>query len=121
HSRARRYPLLRFVPSRALSGARLGRDPADCDQAFRIARPSLCPFPALLAETLTAPRAWACRQRDRHGVAHPDASFTLRRRKALPTTETELKLIAAAAIMGLSNRPKKGYRTPAAIGTPRML
>ena len=34
----------------------------------------------------------------------------------MPTTETELKLIAAAAIMRLSSRPKKGYRTPAAIG-----
>ena len=31
-----------------------------------------------------------------------------RSRRALPTTDTELKLIAAAAIMGLSNRPKTG-------------
>ena len=31
-----------------------------------------------------------------------------RNRKALPTTDTELKLIAAAAMIGLSNNPKKG-------------
>jgi hypothetical protein len=31
-----------------------------------------------------------------------------RRRKALPITETELKLIAAAAIIGLSRTPKNG-------------
>ncbi len=36
-------------------------------------------------------------------------------------TETELKLIAAAAIIGLSNKPKTGYSTPAAIGTPTVL
>lgn len=39
----------------------------------------------------------------------------------MPTTETELRLMAAAAIMGLSKRPKNGYRIPAAIGTPRLL
>jgi hypothetical protein len=31
-----------------------------------------------------------------------------RRRSELPMTETELKLIAAAAMIGLSNRPKAG-------------
>jgi len=36
-------------------------------------------------------------------------------------TENELKLIAAAAIMGLSSNPKSGYRIPAASGTPRAL
>ena len=36
-------------------------------------------------------------------------------------TETELKLMAVAAIMGDSNMPKKGYSTPAAIGTPAVL
>ena len=35
-------------------------------------------------------------------------SVTRRRRSALPMTETELKLIAAAAIIGLSKRPRKG-------------
>jgi hypothetical protein len=33
-------------------------------------------------------------------------------------TETELKLIAALAIIGLNNKPKNGYRIPAATGTP---
>lgn len=36
-------------------------------------------------------------------------------------TDTELKLIAAAAIIGDNNIPKNGNRTPAAIGTPRVL
>lgn len=35
-------------------------------------------------------------------------TFALRRRSALPITETELKLIAAAAMIGLSNRPVNG-------------
>ena len=35
--------------------------------------------------------------------------------------ETELKLIAAAASIGLSKMPKIGYNTPAAIGTPKAL
>ena len=42
----------------------------------------------------------------------------VRRRRVLPITETEEKLIAAAAIMGLNNNPNDGYKTPAAIGTP---
>jgi len=33
-------------------------------------------------------------------------------------TETELKLMAAAAIIGLNSRSKGGYSTPAAMGTP---
>jgi len=36
-------------------------------------------------------------------------------------TETELKLIATAAIIGDNKIPKKGYKTPAAIGTPSVL
>lgn len=39
----------------------------------------------------------------------------------LTITETELKLIAVAAIIGDSNRPNTGYSTPAAIGTPSEL
>src|SRR5689334_835710 len=50
-----------------------------------------------------------------------DHTFAVRKRKALPITETELKLIAAAAIMGLSSSPNTGYSTPAAIGTPTEL
>ncbi len=47
--------------------------------------------------------------------------FALRRRSALLTTETELKLMAAAAMTGLSKSPNTGYRTPAAMGTPAEL
>ena len=43
------------------------------------------------------------------------------KRRALLTTDTELRLIASAAIIGLSSRPNTGYSTPAAIGTPRAL
>jgi hypothetical protein len=39
----------------------------------------------------------------------------------LVTTETELIAMAAAAKTGLRNIPKKGYKTPAAIGIPRLL
>jgi hypothetical protein len=40
---------------------------------------------------------------------------------AFKITDTELKLIAAAAIIGESKTPKNGYNTPAAIGTPKAL
>jgi hypothetical protein len=33
-------------------------------------------------------------------------------------TDTELKVMAALAIMGLKSIPQTGYNTPAAIGTP---
>jgi hypothetical protein len=36
------------------------------------------------------------------------SSFTARKRKALMITETELKLIAAPAMIGLNNTPKNG-------------
>ena len=36
-------------------------------------------------------------------------------------TDTELRLIAAPAIIGLSSRPQNGYSTPAATGMPRAL
>ena len=41
--------------------------------------------------------------------------------KAFAITETELKLIAKAAIIGESNNPKTGNNTPAAIGIPKVL
>ena len=44
-----------------------------------------------------------------------------RNRRALPTTETELRLIAALAIMGERSRPNAGYSAPAARGMPRPL
>ena len=50
------------------------------------------------------------------------ASLLTRSRNALAMTETELKLMAAAAIIGLSRRwGEIGYNTPAAMGTPRAL
>ncbi len=48
-------------------------------------------------------------------------SCNLRNRSALPITDTELKVMAALAMMGLSKSPKNGYSTPAAIGTPSTL
>ena len=36
-------------------------------------------------------------------------------------TDTELKLIASAAIIGLSNIPVSGYKIPAASGIPSTL
>ena len=45
----------------------------------------------------------------------------LRRRNALAITETELKLMAALAIIGLRSQPNNGKKAPAAIGIPRML
>ena len=45
-------------------------------------------------------------------------SLTRRSRNAFPITDTELNVIAALAIVGLSSRPKNGYRTPAPMGTP---
>ena len=44
-----------------------------------------------------------------------------RSRSELVTTNTDENAIAAAAIIGLSKMPKNGYKTPAAIGMPRML
>ncbi len=39
----------------------------------------------------------------------------------MPITDTLDRLMAAAAIMGDSIRPKNGYSTPAAMGTPSAL
>ncbi len=36
-------------------------------------------------------------------------------------TETELKIMAALARMGLRSKPKNGYNAPAAMGTPSRL
>ena len=46
------------------------------------------------------------------------AEFSLRE---FTITETELKLIAAAAIIGESKIPIEGYNIPAAIGIPNTL
>ena len=47
--------------------------------------------------------------------------FARRNRRAFPITETELNVIAALAIIGLSSNPNTGYNTPAATGTPSTL
>tara|TARA_R110002072_G_scaffold51898_2_gene138968 strand:- start:62 stop:250 length:189 start_codon:yes stop_codon:yes gene_type:complete len=47
--------------------------------------------------------------------------FVILSRKALPTTDKDDRLIAAAAIIGDKSMPKTGYRTPAATGTPNVL
>ncbi len=48
-------------------------------------------------------------------------SFEVLSLSEFPMTDTELKLIAAAAIIGLSKSPKNGYRTPAAKGTWKII
>ena len=50
-----------------------------------------------------------------------DQSLTDRKRSALLITDTEDRLIAAAAMTGLSSRPNTGYSTPAATGIPSAL
>ena len=57
----------------------------------------------------------------RSGENATTQSFTRRSRSAFPMTDTELKLIATAAIIGESRIPKKGYSAPAATGTPTEL
>ena len=42
-------------------------------------------------------------------------------RRALDTTETELKLIAAAASIGFISGPPKRYKRPPAMGRPNVL
>ena len=49
------------------------------------------------------------------------SNYLFLNRKALEITETELKLMAAAAITGLSSIPKNGNSIPAATGTPKAL
>ena len=41
--------------------------------------------------------------------------------KLFSTTDTELKAMAAPAIIGSSKKPVKGYRIPAAMGIPMRL
>lgn len=49
--------------------------------------------------------------------------FFLKRcsRRALPITDTELRLMARAAINGDSSHPVRGYSKPAAMGMPKAL
>lgn len=68
------------------------------------------------------PLAYGCAGVAAAGCAVLEEGLTLpESRRALLTTDTELRLIAKAAIIGLNSSPKEGYSTPAAIGTPRAL
>jgi hypothetical protein len=53
-------------------------------------------------------RAQQCHKQNGCGTAHTHQSTTLRSRSALPITETELNVMAALAIIGLSSKPKNG-------------
>ena len=55
------------------------------------------------------------------GICIAIHSLTFRSRSALPMTDTELKLMAAPAMMGLRSKPKNGYSKPAAMGIPSAL
>ena len=58
-------------------------------------------------------------------VSFPDEdffpSFTHLRRSALLTTQTLLKLMAAAPNIGFNFNPQIGYKSPAASGMPMLL
>ena len=54
-------------------------------------------------------------------TADPCLGLKNRRRKALDTTNTELKLIANAATIGVIFRLKAVYQHPAAMGMPMIL
>lgn len=67
--------------------------------------------------TCRAAGPWTCRAGwSRYVFAR--SSVLLRSRNALLTTDTELKLMASAAIIGDRTMPSHGYRMPAANGTP---
>ena len=54
------------------------------------------------------------------GISRPYRSMR-RSRSAFAMTDTELRLIAALAIIGDSRMPNTGYSRPAATGTPSAL
>ena len=75
--------------------------------------------PLVQAHTPSIPRGWRPSPiSPRMSGIHSDTRLN---RSALPMTETELNVIAALAIIGLSSSPNQGYRMPAAIGTPATL
>src|SRR3954462_8801871 len=80
--------------------------------------------------TLAVKDATVMKRMPRRGVLHVRAwppvtvaryTRAVRNRSAFVITDTDEKLIARAAINGLSSRPVSGYRIPAAIGIPRAL
>ena len=52
------------------------------------------------------------------GPPYCSHNLTFLNRSAFVITDTDEKLIAAAAMMGLSRIPNSGYSAPAATGTP---
>jgi hypothetical protein len=87
------------------------------------AAPGILP-PAALVHPCTSRsqgRNTGMRQGFRTVIKSTVQSRTRYRRSALEMTDTELKLMAAAAIMGESSRPNSGYSTPAASCTPSEL
>jgi hypothetical protein len=62
-----------------------------------------------------------CSKRFADSAVTKPYTLTLRNRSALPTTDTDDRLIARAATIGLSKSPNAGYSRPAAIGTPNAL
>ena len=61
------------------------------------------------------------RRRSHHLRDYSLCSGARRSRRALPTTDTDDRLIASAASIGLNSTPNTGYSTPAATGTPSAL
>jgi hypothetical protein len=82
-------------------GERASNDPAE-------ARCRTVEYPAAVAAAIGAPRA-------AHEVFVPQI-FWRRNRRALATTDNELKLMAALAQTGLMPTPSQGYNAPAATG-----
>jgi hypothetical protein len=70
---------------------------------------------------MTKPLKLAAHPHWQSGFGKQDYRLYFRSRSAFAMTDTELKLMAAPAMMGLSRMPKKGYSTPAATGMPTVL
>ena len=75
----------------------------------------------VLISVLLVHLPWATRPKGRRIADYLVQSLTFLNLNAFPMTETELRLMAAAAIIGESSSPKNGYRSPAATGTPSAL
>lgn len=70
----------------------------------------------------STPAKRLCHHQLRHMEAsRPGQRDSFRSRRAFDITDSELNVIAALAIIGLITKPKKGYSTPAATGTPSTL
>src|SRR5271170_2385033 len=90
-------------------------DDGEEDRALRFDPPDrierqLCRLPQQMAcgRHAQIEKGGACGGVSRHAMMRLAYKRTVRRRRALVTTRTELMLIAALAIIGLSSRPVKG-------------